>query len=73
MSDKLAAGIRQARRRTAGDGGETPRPPARDKVAAAAPRGDSPRPTFARQSDQSPPPSLDDPWENLHPERIWPD
>ena len=27
----------------------------------------------ARQSDQAPPPSLDHPWENLHPERIWPD
>lgn len=28
---------------------------------------------FARQSDQSPPVSLDQPWVNLHPERIWPD
>lgn len=28
---------------------------------------------FARQSDQSPPASLDRPWDNLHPERIWPD
>jgi hypothetical protein len=28
---------------------------------------------FARQSDQSPPASLDQPWVNLHPERIWPD
>ena len=29
---------------------------------------------FARQNDQVPPPtSLDHPWDNLHPERIWPD
>lgn len=27
----------------------------------------------ADQSDQPPVPSLDHPWENLHPERIWPD
>ncbi len=28
---------------------------------------------FAQQNDQSPPASLDQPWENLHPQRIWPD
>lgn len=29
---------------------------------------------FARQNDQAPSPrSLDRPWENLHPQRIWPD
>ena len=28
---------------------------------------------FADQSDQAPPASLDRPWENLHPKRIWPD
>lgn len=31
------------------------------------------RARFARQSDQAPPASLDRPWDNLHPERIWPD
>lgn len=28
---------------------------------------------FAQQSDQLPPASLDRPWDNLHPARIWPD
>jgi hypothetical protein len=28
---------------------------------------------FARNDDELPPPSLDDPWGNLHPARIWPD
>lgn len=28
---------------------------------------------FADQGDQTPPASLDRPWENLHPKRIWPD
>lgn len=28
---------------------------------------------FAEQGDQAPPASLDRPWENLHPKRIWPD
>lgn len=28
---------------------------------------------IARNEDQLPPPSLDDPWGNLHPARIWPD
>lgn len=28
---------------------------------------------FAEQSDQAPPASLDRPWDNLHPKRIWPD
>lgn len=28
---------------------------------------------FAEQGDQAPPASLDRPWDNLHPKRIWPD
>ena len=28
---------------------------------------------FADQTDQAPRASLDRPWENLHPKRIWPD
>lgn len=28
---------------------------------------------FAEQDDQAPPASLDSPWKNLHPKRIWPD
>ena len=39
--------------------------------AAAGPRPAGKR--FAEQADQAPPASLDRPWENLHPKRIWPD
>ena len=59
---KLAAGVRQARHFT---------PPTASTDATSAGSGRQSR--FARQADQTPPPSLDRPWENLHPERIWPD
>lgn len=55
---KLAEGVRRARQ-----------PP-----AAVAPE---PLPVqtsrAARQADLSPSPTLDRPWDNLHPQRIWPD
>ena len=62
MADKLAQGVRRAR----------------DSKPAKSPKSAPSRPApaatgFARQSDQSPPASLDRPWVNLHPERIWPD
>lgn len=38
---------------------------------APAPRPGTKR--FAEQDDQAPPASLDSPWKNLHPKRIWPD
>lgn len=41
------------------------------KRTGSAPRAGAAR--FAEQGDQSPPASLDRPWENLHPKRIWPD
>lgn len=40
-------------------------------LAGTSPRTGSNR--FAEQGDQTPPASLDRPWENLHPKRIWPD
>ncbi len=42
--------------------------PPQHKPAAPARRS-----SFASQNDQSPAASLDRPWENLHPGRIWPD
>jgi hypothetical protein len=42
--------------------------------AALAPASRAPGASrFARQADQSPRASLDRPWDNLHPERVWPD
>lgn len=62
FAGKLAAGMRRAR--------QSPSPaPAAITPANAAPGA----PRFARQADQSPRASLDCPWDNLHPERIWPD
>jgi len=60
LAAKLAEGVRQAKRAL----------PAAAAAAVPAPRRAS---RFARQADQSPPASLERPWDNLHPERIWPD
>lgn len=62
LAAKLAKGVRQAKR-------------ALPTAAAAAAAVPAPRRAsrFARQADQSPPASLEHPWDNLHPERIWPD
>ena len=80
LSSKLAKGMRRAKE--PGTGGTTPagHPPAASNVAiqpdAKAPAGTRPRTSgkrFAEQGDQAPPASLDRPWDNLHPKRIWPD
>lgn len=64
LADKLAAGLRRAR--------QSPAPDA--AAPAEAVHGSaSVKARYARQSDQSPPPGLDRPWDDLHPERIWPD
>ena len=63
MSEKLLGAVRAAKTQS----GTTPAPqpkPARPLPGVTG---------GARHSDQAPPPSLDHPWENLHPERIWPD
>ena len=72
IGDKLAASLRQSKggvaertsnqetgRNTGNTASNKTRKPAAKKIT--------------RQSDQSPPPNSDSPWENLHPERIWPD
>jgi len=79
MGSKLADSLRQVR-------GEKPAIPETAPPSTALvekPAVSHPEPTratrvagsakFAQQSDQSPPASLDRPWDNLHPARIWPD
>lgn len=75
IGSKLADSLRQARDLPAGtvSGDVTPAstPAPTPKPARAAPP--PPFGSYARQIDQSPAASLDRPWDNLHPERIWPD
>ncbi len=62
---KLAEGVRRARQSPAAS------------AADAAPVAPEPLPAkatwAARPADLSPSPTLDRPWDNLHPQRIWPD
>ena len=62
---KLATGVRRGRQSPAAS------------AAGAAPVAPEPLPVqpsrAARQADLSPSPTLDRPWDNLHPQRIWPD
>ena len=86
LSSKLSKGMRRAKQpgatQTAGPvaassgvvreavlGTETSSAPTRDASGARQPGTKR----FAEQADQAPPASLDRPWENLHPKRIWPD
>lgn len=82
LSSKLAKGMRRAKEPGAGTTPAVPgTPAAASNVAQQAhtPRDAGARPRqsagrrFAEQGDQTPPASLDRPWENLHPKRIWPD
>ena len=63
MGEKLLAAVRAAKTQS---GAAPVAQPPRARPLPGVSRA-------ARQSDQAPPPSLDHPWENLHPERIWPD
>lgn len=67
FTGKLAAGMRRVK--------QPPLPqPDATTPAAATPGSKSTTTTrVARQADRPPPVNSDDPWENLHPERIWPD
>ncbi len=58
LGNKLAQGVRQARQ---------PAPAAAKKITPSTP------PRSAAKVRQSPASTLDSPWTNLHPERIWPD
>jgi len=79
MGSKLADSLRQVR----GEKTATPEPASPSTASVERPVVSRPEPTpatrvaasakFAQQSDQSPPASLDRPWDNLHPARIWPD
>jgi hypothetical protein len=68
LESKLADSVRQAKQQN-----ETTTPSAQtatSKPAAAKPDAAG---KFATQNDQAPKPSLDSPWANLYPDRIWPD
>lgn len=79
MGSKLADSLRQVR----GEKPATPEPVPPSTTPVEKPVVSHPEPAraprvaasakFAQQSDQSPPASLDHPWDNLHPARIWPD
>lgn len=62
LSNKLVDGIRRVRKMPVSDTTQDVSAPRLPDISR-----------FAQQSDQSPPASLDKPWENLHPQRIWPD
>ena len=73
MSSKLAKSLRQARAQRPAMKPKTVKAKKTSSPARRAPAAAARSQRFARQSDQSPPLSLDRPWANLHPERIWPD
>lgn len=64
LENKLAASLRQAK-------GEPPAPPPKPGAHPAPHARPSSR--SDTQADPSPPATLDQPSNNLHPERIWPD
>jgi hypothetical protein len=70
LESKLADSVRQAKQQneTAATAAATP---AAAKPASPAKLDANKK--FASQADQAPKPSLDSPWENLYPSRIWPD
>lgn len=68
LGSKLADSVRHAKQQT-----ETA---AETKASAAgkpAAKPDQSTGKYAAQTDQAPKPSLDNPWDNLYPARIWPD
>lgn len=67
FAGKLAAGMRRAKQPPSLQ-------PDTTAEAAATPAGKgTATPRVARQADRSPSVISDNPWDNLHPERIWPD
>lgn len=80
LSAKLAQGMRRAKHPSSPETTVSGPIAASSSVAReralAQDVNDTPSPQterFADQSDQAPRASLDRPWENLHPKRIWPD
>lgn len=68
LESKLADSVRQAKQQN--ETTTTSAQTAASKPAAAKPAAAG---KFASQNDQAPKPSLDNPWTNLYPDRIWPD
>lgn len=86
LSSKLTKGMRRAKQSSANEPAGGPVATSSDVVRErgrgtdpAAKEGRATTPPlpgvkrFAEQDDQAPPASLDSPWKNLHPKRIWPD
>ncbi len=75
LESKLANSVRQAKQQN--ETAETTAQTASSAPAAAAKPTTTIKSTaaneFASQADQAPKPSLDKPWANLYPARIWPD
>ncbi len=74
IADRLARGVREARKSS------QPPSPAKSTPTRSAPRkaaGKQPAVSQPARSEKSssstPTPTLDRPWDNLHPARIWPD
>lgn len=73
IADRLARGVREARKSS------QPASQAKSTPAKSTPRksaGKRPavsQPVRSEQSSSTPTMTLDRPWENLHPARIWPD
>ncbi|HWS01839.1 MAG TPA: histone H1 protein [Gammaproteobacteria bacterium] len=74
LESKLADSVRQAKQQNetpAAASAAQPAAPQTETKPAAKPA--QPGGKFASQNDQAPKPSLDSPWANLYPARIWPD
>ena len=67
FTGKLAAGMRRAKQPP------SLQPDATTPVATTPGSKGTVTTRVAHEADRSPPVNPDDPWENLHPERIWPD
>ena len=79
MGSKMMDSLRQAREATSAPATpeRAPAPPVKTATAPAksapAPAARAPAKRSAAQDDQVPAGTLDHPWDNLHPRRIWPD
>ncbi len=73
IADRLARGVRAARKTAPAESPPTAAKPAAAKPAAAKPAGGRAAKTKAPATEQSPASTLDWPWDHLHPARIWPD
>lgn len=68
IADRLARGVRAARKPAPAE-----TPPAPAQPAASKPAGGRAAKAKTVAADQPPASTLDRPWDHLHPARIWPD